>query len=100
MSRGAGDVGLEGGEDEFPGGGSVPRALVVVELPPQPAVASAISAIGTSHIVVVFSCRIALIPIRGRLWAVTDLDKHQLCPARRRRQTSTRSMPPLFARAT
>ena len=49
MLRGAGDVGFEGGAGEFPEGGSVPRALVVVELPPQPAAASAMSAIGTDR---------------------------------------------------
>lgn len=68
MSRGVGDVGFEGDEDEFPdGGGSVACPLVPVELPPQPAAASAMSAIGASHSVVAFPCRIVLAPIRGRL---------------------------------
>jgi hypothetical protein len=66
MVRGPGDVGFEGG-GELPDGGSAPCWLVVVELPPQPPTASAISAIDTSTVVVAFPCRIVLAPSAAAL---------------------------------
>ena len=95
-----GGVGFEGAEDEFPEGGSEAPPLGAVELPPQPASASTITTTGTL-VVVVLARVIVLTPIRRRLVATTDRDKHQLFPnADSNRYTSTRSMPPLFARAT
>jgi hypothetical protein len=71
-----GGDGLAGVEDELPEGGSLELCAVVAELPPQPASAQAIIAISASHIVVVFHCVIVLAPVRCRLAAVTDWDKH------------------------
>lgn len=72
-----------GGVVEVAGGGSLPLLLGAVELPPQPASASAMMAIGTTRVVVVLPCCIVLTPVGRRLGAVTDRDKHQLFPKTR-----------------
>ncbi|HEX3844224.1 MAG TPA: hypothetical protein VHV80_07680, partial [Steroidobacteraceae bacterium] len=84
MAKAAGAEGGAGSDGELPEGGSLPDRLVPVELPPQPARASAIIAIGTSRVVVILHCFIVPTPLRRRLGGVTDRDKHQLCPARQR----------------
>lgn len=91
----------EGAAGEVPDGGSLLLLLGPVELPPQPASASATIASGTSNVVVAFPFFIVLTPVCPRFVAVTDRDKHQLFPKTdSMRYTSTRSMPPAFARAT
>jgi hypothetical protein len=91
--------------EDVPDGGSL--LFGAAELPPQQARTRVIEAIAnaTSNVVVRFSFFIIVTPVRLRLIAVTDWDKHKLFPdadshGGRQCQTSTRSMPPLLARAT
>lgn len=80
-----GGVGFDGGEvelpevDELPGGGSEPLCAGAVELPPQPASASAsaITARGTTLVVVILPGFIVLTPLRRRADAATNRGKHQ-----------------------
>lgn len=73
-----GGVGFDGGEvelpegDEFPEGGSELLCAGAVELPPQPASANAITASGTTPVVVILPRLIVLTPLRRRADAATN----------------------------